>query len=113
LVYYAITAMAAFFYLGGHWLFAFRYFEVAEMLRRKDKSIEAHLKARRITFRITIGVIVFLVIAVTGNVLNSVFYAYARRLYSDIYTAWVGAWIPLALLLIMCVLLLIALRWIY
>jgi hypothetical protein len=37
-----------FLYLG-HWLFAFRYFEVAEMFGRKDKTVEMHEKRRRYT----------------------------------------------------------------
>ena len=37
----------------GHWLFAFRYFEVAEMFGRDDKTIEKHESRRRITSKIS------------------------------------------------------------
>jgi len=37
----------------SHWLFAFRYFEVAEMFGRDDKSNEKHLRARKISSKFT------------------------------------------------------------
>jgi hypothetical protein len=40
------------FFFVGHWLFAFRYFEVAEMFGREDKSIQMHEYARKITSKI-------------------------------------------------------------
>jgi hypothetical protein len=55
-------ALAYGFFDVSHWLFCFRYFEVAEMLGRKDKSNEAHLKARRITSKITIGMVEIIIL---------------------------------------------------
>jgi hypothetical protein len=45
------------FWIIGHFLFAYRYFEVAEMFGRKDKSQDMHLKARKITSKIRNGLI--------------------------------------------------------
>jgi hypothetical protein len=44
------------------WLFSFRYFEVAEMLGRKDKSNRAHIQARKITSKITIAGVVVIIL---------------------------------------------------
>jgi hypothetical protein len=49
-----------FYFYFGHWMFAFRYFEVAEMLGRADKSYEAHIRARKITGRISVAVIIIM-----------------------------------------------------
>jgi hypothetical protein len=51
------------FYLLGNWLIGFRYFEVAEMLGRKDKTVEKHLKAREFTSMIRTVVVVLTVVA--------------------------------------------------
>jgi hypothetical protein len=55
--YVVSVRLQAFFFYSAHWLFAFRYFEVAEMLGRADKSNEAHLRSRIITSGISVGVI--------------------------------------------------------
>ena len=57
----------------GHWLFAFRYFEVAEMLGRKDKSLEMHIKARAFTSKIRNCVIGFIVFVLGGIMIYSLF----------------------------------------
>ena len=41
------------FYFNGHFLLAFRYFEVAEMFGREDKSEAKHKKNRGITQKIS------------------------------------------------------------
>jgi hypothetical protein len=55
------TALKIMFYFIGHWLFAYRYFEVAEMLGRDDKTLEKHEKVRKITCKICyVGVAVII-----------------------------------------------------
>jgi hypothetical protein len=49
-------------YYLAHWFFSFRYFEVAEMLGRTDKSNQMHLKARKITNKVSVSM-TFLIIA--------------------------------------------------
>jgi hypothetical protein len=41
------------FYYTGHFLFAYRYFEVAEMFGREDQSLAKHEKNRGITQKIS------------------------------------------------------------
>jgi hypothetical protein len=41
------------FWHNGHFLFAFRYFEVAEMFGRKDKTMSKHEENRGITRKIS------------------------------------------------------------
>ena len=51
------------------WLFSFRYFEVAEMLGRKDKSNLAHIKARKITSKINIAGVVVIILFVIISII--------------------------------------------
>lgn len=57
--------IAYFFQNVKNWLFSFRYFEVAEMLGRKDKSNEAHIRARKVTSKVTIGAVIVIFISFT------------------------------------------------
>ena len=62
LMYCIFDALNYCFYHIGHWLFAFRYFEVAEMFGREDKSMEKHISIRNVTRKISyagIMVIIF------------------------------------------------------
>ena len=45
--------LSAMFYYNGHFLFAYRYFEVAEMFGREDKSLAKHEKNRGVTRKIS------------------------------------------------------------
>ena len=56
------------FYLLGNWLIGFRYFEVAEMLGRKDKTVERHIKARKWTSMIRTVVIVLTTLAFSAAI---------------------------------------------
>jgi hypothetical protein len=40
-------------YHQAHFLFAYRYFEVAEMFGRKDKSMQMHIRRRKMTSKIS------------------------------------------------------------
>jgi hypothetical protein len=49
-------------YNVAHWLFAFRYFEVAEMLGRAERTIEQHFEVRKITSKISyVGIAVIII----------------------------------------------------
>ena len=75
--------LGGFFYLAAHWLFAFRYFEVAEMLGRKDKSNEAHIRARKITQRISVAVVIVIALTVLATWVNgNYFFKYQPNLYN-------------------------------
>jgi hypothetical protein len=55
----------------AHWFFSFRYFEVAEMLGRADKSNEMHLKARKITTKVTISMAVIIIASYCAMSVNA------------------------------------------
>jgi hypothetical protein len=55
-------AMTYCLYHIAHFLFAYRYFEVAEMFGRKDKTMDKHIQARKVTSKISYVVIVFITI---------------------------------------------------
>jgi hypothetical protein len=55
-------SFSAALYSIGRWLFCFRYFELAEILGRKDKSTEAHIKARAMTSKINVTVVILIVV---------------------------------------------------
>jgi hypothetical protein len=46
-------ALQGIFWTNGHFLFAFRYFEVAEMFGREDQTLAKHEKNRGITQKIS------------------------------------------------------------
>jgi hypothetical protein len=56
----SIYYMYIYFLVIGHFMFAYRYFEVAEMFGREDKSQAMHLKVRKITSKVRNGVIVLI-----------------------------------------------------
>ena len=56
------------FYLLGNWLISFRYFEVAKMLGRKDKTVEKHLKARECTSMIRTVVVVLTTVSFSAAI---------------------------------------------
>jgi hypothetical protein len=69
-VFYALNLCL---YYIAHWLFSFRYFEVAEMFGRQDKSDKAHLRARSITSKISLGVSIFIALTWMGFIINAFF----------------------------------------
>jgi hypothetical protein len=99
------------FYNITHWLFSFRYFEVAEMLGRKDKSDAAHLKARSITGKISIVAIVIYIaqaITVITESYCSIFTTSKDRVTLDD----VMKYLYIIFIAIDCLLLFVALIWI-
>jgi hypothetical protein len=51
------------FWNNGHFVFAFRYFEVAEMFGRKDKSLAKNEKTRNTTKKINCAGVVIISIS--------------------------------------------------
>ena len=99
------------FYYQAHFLFAYRYFEVAEMFGRKDKTMQNHIKVRKVTSKISYVVIGLIAINYLFAIANSI---------SDIINGqfsykidnWTYVFIPTMFLIAECVLLLIGLVWI-
>jgi hypothetical protein len=100
-------------YYLAHWFFAFRYFEVAEMLGRKDKSNEMHIKARKITSKISMAVAAVIFSNYLYFVIDAWFMIYEPKDYNTTASKWVGAYIPNVFLGLDCLLLSIGLVWIY
>jgi hypothetical protein len=96
----------------GHFLFAYRYFEVAEMFGREDKTPEKHITVRKVTQKISfVGVAII--------VINYLFVGYVwvdwriKGRINKKLNFVVADEIPLAFLTIDCVLLFISLVWIF
>jgi hypothetical protein len=109
--------LQGFCYFSAHWLFSFRYFEVAEMLGRANKSNEAHIKARKITSKISVTMIFLIGVNYIIAGYNCYFwdetdYLQKNKHYSDTINTVTFYLMPTIFLLIDCVLLLIALIWI-
>jgi hypothetical protein len=85
---------------------------VAEMLGRGDKSNAAHLKARKITSRISIVVIACYGVNYFITVLEMYFFFYDHKSYSSFITRLAFQYLPLTFLFADVVLLIIALVWI-
>jgi len=100
-------------YFIAHWLFSFRYFEVAEMLGRADKSNEAHLRARSITGKVTIGAIIFILLRAVILIVDKFFFFYYPELYLEELDFWILFVLPNFIMFVECLLLLIALVWIF
>jgi len=102
----------------AHWLFAFRYFEVAEMFGRDDETQEKHDAIRKITSKISyvgcaiicINWITF-VVGLAIEVLGLDYYNISAAFNSPILH-WTFYYIPCGFLFIDFVLLLIGLSWI-
>ena len=92
-------------------MFAYRYFEVAEMFGRDDKTLAKHNRVRKVT-RIISYVCVALI---TLNYLVFIAYKIDHRINgttNDSLVNWTGFYIPNTWLFIDCVLLLVGLVWI-
>jgi hypothetical protein len=75
-------------YYNGHFLFAFRYFEVAEMFGREDKSLAKHEKNRKITQKISYVGVAIITINYLIEITNYVIY---RRITGN-YSANIEFW---------------------
>jgi hypothetical protein len=100
------------FYYNGHFLFAYRYFEVAEMFGRDDKSQAKHEINRGVTRKISY---VYVAIISLNYLINLGNYGIYRRITGE-YSANIEKWtyniIPGVFLLAFCILLLVALLWV-
>jgi hypothetical protein len=97
-------------YHQAHFLFAYRYFEVAEMFGRKDKSMKKHIKVRKVTSKISyvvIGLIAINYLVSIGNLINL-----RINFKNNKIDSWTYYYIPTFFLTADCVLLLIGLVWI-
>jgi hypothetical protein len=106
---YTLTNMLYYF---GHFLFVFRYFEVAEMLGREDQSLVKHKKNRGITQKISyLGLAI-----ISANYLirfaNKGIYRRINGEYNQTIYNWTRNIIPGVFMLIFCLLMLVALLWI-
>ena len=97
----------------SQFLFSFRYFEVAEMLGRRDKSNEAHLMARRITGKVSIVAVIVIILQSVTLLVNKFFAIYHPDMYSKTLNHVCFFVLPNAFIFIDCTLLLIALVWIF
>jgi hypothetical protein len=106
-------ALSCCFYYVGHWLFAFRYFEVAEMFGRKDKSLKKHEEVRKVTKKISyigVGVIVLNYLLFIAN--HAIYYRINNGHDNVMLFEFTTKYIPNTFLIVYCTLLLIALVWI-
>ena len=63
-------AMSYCFYHQAHFLFAYRYFEVAEMFGREDKTMEMHIKVRKLTSKVSYLIIGLIALNYLLNISN-------------------------------------------
>jgi hypothetical protein len=74
LAYAVVFCLTNFYYYAGHWVFAFRYLEVAEMLGRANKSNKAHLRVRKITGKINVFAVGTMSVSYFLMILNWILY---------------------------------------
>ena len=98
-------------YHQAHFLFAYRYFEVAEMFGRKDKTMHNHIKVRKVTSKISYVVIGLIAINYLLHIAMWIYWRINGQFSYKIYT-WTYLYIPSLFLTADCVLLLIGLVWI-
>ena len=99
-------------YNNGHFLFAYRYFEVAEMFGREDKTLAKHEKNRAITRKISYVIVAVITLNYLIEMANYVIYRRITGEYNDSLDNWTYNIIPGVFLLGFCLLLLVALVWI-
>jgi hypothetical protein len=100
------------FYYNGHFLFAYRYFEVAEMFGREDKSLAKHEKNRGITAKISYVCVAIISMNFLLNFGNYGIYRRVTGEYNHTLDKWTYTYLPGMFLLMYCILLLVALVWI-
>ena len=100
-------------YYNGHFLFAYRYFEVAEMFGREDQSQAKHEINRGVTLKI--NYVCVAIISINYLILFANYGIYRRITgdYNHTLYNWTSNIIPGVFLLAFCILLLASLVWIF
>jgi hypothetical protein len=106
------SGLADICYFNGHFLFAYRYFEVAEMFGREDKTLAKHEKNRAITRKISYVIVAVITLNSLIEIANKCIYRRITGEYSHSLYNWTYHIIPGVFLLGFCLLLLVALLWI-
>jgi len=105
--------VAACSYFEGHFLFAFRYFELAVMFGSRNKTIAKHKKMKKITSKVMYLGVVFIVLNYLVWFMNHGVY---RRVTDEGYNETIEQWtyyiLPTTFLLVDCIILFAALVWI-
>jgi hypothetical protein len=112
LLWVTCDAFTNVFYYIGHFLFAYRYFEVAEMFGRDDQSQAKHEKNRSITRRISYVIVALICINWFIECANYGIYRRVTGEYNFTLDKWTYTIMPGVLLLSYCILQLVALVWI-
>jgi peptidoglycan/LPS O-acetylase OafA/YrhL len=100
------------FWMNGHFLFAYRYFEVAEMFGREDKSQAKHEINRGITRKISYVCVAIISINFLIWFVNFGIYRRITGEYNHTLHSWTTSILPGVFLLSFCILLLVALFWV-
>jgi hypothetical protein len=100
------------FWCNGHFLFAYRYFEVAEMFGREDKSQAKHEINRGVTRKISYVCVAIISINYLIEFANRCLYRRITGEYSQTLHEWTLNIIPGVFLLGFCILLFVSLVWI-
>jgi hypothetical protein len=82
------------------------------MLGRSDKSNEAHLKARKVTLKISIGAIIVIILTSIASIVSAAFDIYQSK-SNHALKVWLTEIAPNIFICIDCILLFVALVWIY
>jgi hypothetical protein len=105
-------AMSCCLYHQAHFLFAFRYFEVAEMFGRKDKTMKKHIKIRKVTSKISYAVVGLIAINYLIYIADFANNRINHKLDTSKIYDWTYMNIPSFFLTADCALLVIGLVWI-
>ena len=105
-------ALQSAFYYNGHFLFAYRYFEVAEMFGREDKSQAKHEINRGVTRKISYVCVTIMFLNYLIEFANKGIYRRITGEYNHTLYTWTRNIIPSVFLLAFCILLLASLVWI-
>jgi hypothetical protein len=105
-------ALNSIFYYNGHFLFAYRYFEVAEMFGREDKTQAKHEKNRGITRKISYVCVAIITINFLILIANDGIYKRITGEHNLTLYKWTIDIIPGVFLLAFCILLMVALLWV-
>jgi hypothetical protein len=100
------------FYYNGHFLFAYRYFEVAEMFGRDDQTQAKHENNRGITRKISFVGVALISINFLIELSNYGIYHRITGEYNQTLENWTYNIIPGVFLIVFCVLLFVSLAWI-
>jgi hypothetical protein len=100
------------FYNQGHFVFAYRYLESAEMLGQKKQTLAKIKNKRAISQKISYFGVAFIAINYMIDIGNEGFYQRITGEYNETLTKWTWLFIPGVFLLGICVIILVALIWI-